>query len=313
MQQPSQRPILQASAAVVQAKATPGVSSSPAMYPMGSFNGMPVWEQQPGGSNTFFGGGAVTNAAAVQAMPQPQAAASYTQMRYQQMQPAASLVQRVLMARQVGVPTAFAGVPVPQGITGDAAAQYGAAYGAAFASTYNSLVAQGGATAVKQQALQRLQNKAASEQALPPVRMMQTRLQVQMPQPGWRMPPLARTGTAVVEQALMTPGEMQQQQTTNYNGPSINIMSATGGPSVALNSEEQSAFRIDSKGQISDSETERPSGTDSAPSSAGEGVEAAAVPVESSNDPLGAAQGAVAEAAASMQVPARMTSLSEMV
>ena len=127
------------------------------------------------------------------------------------------------------------------------------------------------------------------------------------------MPPLARTGTAVVEQALMTPSEVQEQQqaaAADYNGPSINIMSATGGATVNLNAEQRSAFRVNAQGELSDSQLESPGGVGApaAESSDGEGRHGG-----NSQNPLGAAQGAVVQAEQAVAMPARMTTLSELV
>ena len=96
--------------------------------------------------------------------------------------------------------------------------------------------------------------------------------------------------------------EQQQRVVANYNGPSINIKPATGGATIQLNPEQESVFRIDSQGKVSDSEAEELAGAGDV------GM--------TNQDPLGAARGAVDQAvAASMQAqnPARMTSLTEMI
>jgi len=114
--------------------------------------------------------------------------------------PAASAVERYLLAQHVPAQQGWQRAGLAVGLTGSAAAQYGAAYGAAFASTYNNLMAQQG-MALKQPSLDRLQLKARkaaaakllTSAAAPAER---TRIQITAPAPGWRMPPLTRTGTA---------------------------------------------------------------------------------------------------------------------
>jgi len=292
-----------------------GVASSSAQYPMGYFAGAPVWAEKQGAAYVDAPAPRV-RAAVPLAPPLPAAAAvpAYGQLAvpaYGQL-PAAGLAQpRYAAVQPLGMADSQIGALA--GLTGSAAVQYGAAYGAAFASTYNALV--GGAPAKKQLALQRLQDKKAGTQtteapAPPAPAQSTTNVHVVLPQLGWRMPPLARTGTAVVEQALMTPSEVQEQQqaAADYNGPSLNVMSATGGPTVNLNAEERSAFRVNAQGQLSDSQLDSPGGV-GAPAAEGSDGEGG----QDSQNPLGAAQGAVAQAAQAVAMPARMTALSELV
>jgi hypothetical protein len=242
------------------AAATVGTASSQVEYPTGYFSGVPVWVQQPGVS-TFV------------AMP-----------------PAQPLVQTVVQAPSPILPYSYSQLQLPftaatpdvvgagAGLTGDAAAEFGAAYGAAFARTYNVLMAQGGSLASKQQALRRVYEKAKGlqvvkvipSQPVPTVQVTTTR------HDPWQMPPPPPTGTAVVEHAIMPPSEPQQQQQQQPQ---------QGG---TLNSEVKSAFRFDSRGQAEDSYTSAAAPTVSSVSYLG------------SEDPLGAAQGAVAQAAASL-------------
>jgi hypothetical protein len=245
---------------VATAAATMGTASSQVEYPTGYFSGVPVWVQQPGVS-TFV------------AMP-----------------PAQPLVQTVVQAPSPILPYSYSQLQLPftaatpdvvgagAGLTGDAAAEFGAAYGAAFARTYNVLMAQGGSLASKQQALRRVYEKAKGlqvvkvvpSQPVPTVQVTMTR------HDPWHMPPPPPTGTAVVEHAIMPPSEPQQQQQQQPQ---------QGG---TLNSEVKSAFRFDSRGQAEDSYTSAAAPTVSSVSYLG------------SEDPLGAAQGAVAQAAASL-------------
>ena len=248
------------------AAATMGTASSQVEYPTGYFSGVPVWVQQPGVS-TFV------------AMPPAQPLVQTVAMP-----PAQPLVQTVVQAPAPSLPYSYRLNSAPDdvgagaGLTGDAAAEFGAAYGAAFARTYNVLMAQGGSLASKQQALQRVYEKAKGlqvvkvipSQPVPTVQVTMTR------HDPWQMPPPPPTGTAVVEHAIMPPSEPQQQQ---QHQPQ------QGG---TLNSEVKSAFRFDSRGQAEDSYTSAAAPTVSSESYVG------------SEDPLGAAQGAVAQAAASL-------------
>jgi len=289
----------QATIAIAAANTAVGMSRTNTQFPMGYFSGVPVWREKTGAAY-------VDQPQVVPTKDQPLRAAyhayGYPQLQY------SSYPQVAQRPAQYGYPQMQPPLQpgLAVGLTGDAAAQFGAAYGAAFASTLNALIARGGAVAVKQEAMGRLRVKAASARAPAPAPVWtQPSVRVSMSQQGWHMPPVARTGTAVVEQALMTPGEIQEQQqrvVANYNGPSINIKPATGGATIQLNPEQESAFRIDSQGKASDSETEEPAGAGDV------GM--------MNQDPLGAARGAVDQAvAASMQAqnPARMTSLTEMI
>ena len=289
----------QATIAIAAANTAVGMSRTNTQFPMGYFSGVPVWREKTGAAY-------VDQPQVVPTKDQPLRAAyhayGYPQLQY------SSYPQVAQRPAQYGYPQMQPPLQpgLAVGLTGDAAAQFGAAYGAAFASTLNALIARKGAVAVKQEAMGRLRVKAASARAPAPAPVWtQPSVRVSMSQQGWHMPPVARTGTAVVEQALMTPGEIQEQQqrvVANYNGPSINIKPATGGATIQLNPEQESAFRIDSQGKASDSETEEPAGAGDV------GM--------MNQDPLGAARGAVDQAvAASMQAqnPARMTSLTEMI
>lgn len=256
---------------VATAAATMGTASSQVEYPTGYFSGVPVWVQQPGVS-TFV------------AMPPAQPLVQTVAMP-----PAQQLVQSVVQVPAPILPYSYRQLQLPvaatpdvvgagAGLTGDAAAEFGAAYGAAFARTYNVLMAQGGSLASKQQALQRVYEKAKGlqvvkvvpSQPVPTVQVTMTR------HDPWHMPPPPPTGTAVVEHAIMPPSEPQQQQQQQPQ---------QGG---TLNSEVKSAFRLDSRGQAEDSYTSAAVPTVSSESYVG------------SEDPLGAAQGAVAQAAASL-------------
>ena len=248
------------------AAASMGTASSQVEYPTGYFSGVPVWVQQPGVS-TFV------------AMPPAQPLVQTVAMP-----PAQPLVQTVVQAPAPSLPYSYRLNSAPDdvgagaGLTGDAAAEFGAAYGAAFARTYNVLMAQGGSLASKQQALQRVYEKAKGlqvvkvipSQPVPTVQVTMTR------HDPWQMPPPPPTGTAVVEHAIMPPSEPQQQHQQQPQ---------QGG---TLNSEVKSAFRLDSRGQAEDSSTSAAAPTVSSESYVG------------SEDPLGAAQGAVAQAAASL-------------
>ena len=276
-------------------------------YPMGFFAGAPVWPEKQGAA--YVDVPAHPGIAPLPTLVSPAAAfPAYGHVKLPATgQPPFVMEPQLGMAPQAE--SQIGSLAVPAGLTGSAAEQYAAAYGAAYAATYNALL-QGGTTAKKQLALRRLQDKAGTKTTGAPA--VSTKVRVMLPQQGWQMPPLARTGTAVVEQALMTPDEVQQQQqqaATDYSGPSINIMSATGGPTVSLNAEERSAFRVNSQGQISDSQVESRGGGD-APASTTSDYPGSQ---DDSQNPLGAAQGAIAQAAQAVAMPARMSTLSELV
>jgi hypothetical protein len=276
-------------------------------YPMGFFAGAPVWPEKQGAA--YVDVPAHPGIAPLPTLVSPAAAfPAYGHVKLPATgQPPFVMEPQLGMAPQAE--SQIGSLAVPAGLTGSAAEQYAAAYGAAYAATYNALL-QGGTTAKKQLALRRLQDKAGTKTTGAPA--VSTKVRVMLPQQGWQMPPLARTGTAVVEQALMTPDEVQQQQqqaATDYSGPSINIMSATGGPTVSLNAEERSAFRVNSQGQISDSQVESMGGG-GAPASTTSDYPGSQ---DDSQNPLGAAQGAIAQAAQAVAMPARMSTLSELV
>ena len=278
-------------------------------YPMGFFAGAPVWPENRGAAYVDVAVPPVRSALPIVPLP------TLVSPAYGRVQLPASGQPPFVMAPQLEIApqseSQIGTLAVPAGLTGSAAEQYAAAYGAAFAATYNALL-QGGSTAKKQLALRRLQDKAGTKTTEAPAPAVSTKVHVMLPQQGWQMPPMARTGTALVEQALMTPDEVQQQQqqaAADYNGPSINIMSATGGPTVSLKAEEQHDFRVNSQGQISDSQVESMGGRGAA---AAETLDEPGAQDDSQN-PLGAAQGAVAQAAQAVAMPARISALSELV
>ena len=325
-----EQPLPTQSKAVLPAPVTPwsGVrTSAPTQFPVGFFEGEPVWTEMQG--------------AAYVDQPAPATAATSSAVPFfgnQQAQslklPAAAAVERLLAARRASMaqPVGAIGVAQPvDAMTGDAATEYGLAFGAAFASTYNAMMQGLSTSDVKQKAIQRLTRKAQDQPVKPKAPLTRT-VQVTLPQPGWSMPPLARTGTALVEQSLMSPAEVQQQQQNIAGTESVNIMSATGGPTVTLNSEQKSAFRVNAQGQwtysqpeeVPDAESEEaPQGPQPAPAAqatprteaAGDaeaGVEQPEVGPSQGQDPLEVAQSAVSRAV-SLAEPGRMQSLSELV